>query len=87
MASITDDGVLLDPVDASQPARRRRGRVARGSTLIRTPASSPRISAAGRVELEDPAVVHDRNPVAQHLGLVHVVGREHDRPAVLVEAS
>ena len=27
-------------------------------------------------ELEDPAVVHDRDPVAQDLGLLHVVGRQ-----------
>ena len=33
--------------------------------------------------LEDPAVVHDREPVAQDLGLLHVVGREEDRPSLL----
>ena len=36
----------------------------------------------GRARLEDLAVVHDRDPVAQRLGLVHVVGGQHDGPAL-----
>ena len=36
--------------------------------------------------LEDAAVVHDREPIAQDLGLLHVVGRQQDRPAVGLEA-
>ena len=35
-----------------------------------------------RVEGEDPAVVHDRHPVAELVGLLHVVGGEQDRLAV-----
>ena len=35
--------------------------------------------------LEDVAVVHDREAVAQDLGLLHVVRRQQDRPAVALE--
>ena len=35
----------------------------------------------GRAEGEDPAVVDDRDPVAELVCLGHVVGREQDRPA------
>ena len=36
-----------------------------------------------RAHLEDVAVVHDREAVAQDLGLFHVVGRQQDRPALV----
>ena len=39
-----------------------------------------------RVEGEDLAVVHDRHPVAQLVGLLHVVRRQHDGLALAVEA-
>ena len=35
-----------------------------------------------RAHLEDVAVVHDRQAVAQDLGLLHVVGRQQHRPAL-----
>ena len=38
------------------------------------------------VELQHPAVVHDRDPVAQRLGLVEVVGGQDDGAAAVVEA-
>ena len=38
------------------------------------------LSSAGRAEGQDPAVVDDRDAVAQLVGLGHVVGREEDRP-------
>ena len=39
------------------------------------------MSSAGRADGQDPAAVDDRDPVAQLVGLGHVVGREEDRPA------
>ena len=39
------------------------------------------LQLVGRAEGEDPAVVDDRDPVAQLVGLGHVVGRQEDRPA------
>ena len=39
------------------------------------------LELVGRAEGEDPAVVDDRDPVAQLVGLGHVVGRQEDRPA------
>ena len=38
-----------------------------------------------RVEGEDPAVVHDRDAVAELVGLLHVVRREQDRLPLVVE--
>ena len=55
------------------------------STLIRTPASRPRIRAAGVSSSQDLAVVHDRDPVAQRLGLVEVVRGEHHGATVGVD--
>ena len=46
-----------------------------------------RLSFAGRVEREEPAVVDDGQPVAELVGLLHVVGREEDRLAVDVELA
>ena len=40
-----------------------------------------------RAELQDLAVVHDGHPVAEHLGLVHVVGGQHDRAPGVVDAA
>ena len=40
-----------------------------------------------RAHLEDPAVVHDREPVAQDLGLFHVVGRQQHRAPVGLEPA
>ncbi len=37
--------------------------------------------------LEDVAVVHDREPIAQDLGLLHVVRRQQDRPALRLEVE
>ncbi len=39
----------------------------------------------GRAELQHLAVVHDRDAVAQGLGLVHVMGGQHHRPAVGID--
>ena len=61
--------------------------IAPSSTLIRTPASSPRIRAAGVSSSRIAAVVHDRDPVAERLGLVHVVRGEDDGAAVFVERA
>jgi hypothetical protein len=41
----------------------------------------------GRALGDDPAAIDDGDAVAEHLGLVHVVGREQDRAAVLAEAA
>ena len=49
-------------------------------------APSEAISAFGRVERDDLAVIDDRDAVAQHLGLVHVVRGEQDRAAAAAEA-
>ena len=40
--------------------------------------------SAGRVESDDLAGMDDRDPVAESLGLVDVVGREQDRDLVAV---
>src|SRR5438093_7036753 len=40
----------------------------------------------GRAAVEDAAVVHDREPVAQRLGLLHVVGRHQDRATLALQA-
>ena len=44
------------------------------------------LESGGRVEGEDLAVVHDGHPVAQLVGLFHVVGGQEDRLALAVEA-
>src|ERR1700739_1395942 len=36
---------------------------------------------------DDLSVIHDRQPVAQPLGFVHVVGGEQNRPALLLEGA
>ena len=41
----------------------------------------------GRVEREDPAVVHDRHALAELVGLLHVVGGEQDRLPLAVELA
>ena len=46
-----------------------------------------RFSPSGRVEGEDAAVVHDRDPVAELVGLLHVVRGEEDRLALVVELA
>ena len=38
-----------------------------------------------RPHLQDVTVVHDRQPVAQDFGFLHVVGRQQDRPALALE--
>ena len=43
------------------------------------------ISSRGRALGDDLRLVHDDEPVAQLLGLVHVVGREDERHAALLE--
>ena len=80
----------------SRPPRRgRRGPVARplkldglgggsspasaNSTMCSPPSRA--ISSRGRAQRDDLALVDDRHPVAEPLGLVHVVGRQHGRPA------
>src|SRR5215204_2636248 len=40
---------------------------------------------AGGVERDHLAVIHDRYVIAEPLGLVHVVRREHRRPAFVAE--
>jgi hypothetical protein len=44
-------------------------------------ALDPALELVRAAEGEDPAVVDDRDPVAELVGLLHVVGREKDRPA------
>ena len=69
------------PSMAAAACRRQRGR------LHRDP--SGRIQVAdqfrGRPELQDLAVVHDRDPVAERFRLVHVVSREHHRLAAIID--
>ena len=62
-------------------ARPRRRRSTRSSTSSSPEAGQQR---AGRVERDDLAGVHDRDPVAEPLGLVEVVGREQDRHLVAI---
>ena len=50
-------------------------------------ARSMRFSARGRVEGEDRAVVDDRDPVAELVGLLHVVRGEEDRLPVVVQLA
>ena len=40
-----------------------------------------------RIECKDSAVVHDRHAIAELIGLFHVVGREQDRLALVVELA
>src|SRR5438132_14350123 len=40
----------------------------------------PLDESVGRLHRQDLAVVHDRDPVAEGLSLVHVVGGENNRP-------
>src|SRR6185369_16582645 len=40
-----------------------------------------------RIERNDVPLVHDRDPVAQDLGLVEIVGRQKDRGAAALNAS
>ena len=49
------------------------------------PPGSERISACGRVEREQLAVVHDPDAVGELGRLVHVVGRQHERDACVAE--
>ena len=44
-------------------------------------------SSAGRAEREHLAVVEDRDPLAERVGLLHVVRREQDRQPVPVEVA
>ena len=83
--STTPAASSIDLVDAGDRAGPPRRVSCPAPTVIRVGASRPRTRLAGRVELEDPAVVHDRDPVAQRLGLVHVVRGQHDRAAAVVE--
>ena len=70
----------------------------RGEVASRAPARSPvaldaqlgvgaraRLQLLGRVEREQLAVVDDRDPLAELVGLFHVVRGEHDRLALRVE--
>ena len=45
------------------------------------------LQRVGRVEREQPAVVDDRDPLAQLVGFLHVVRREHDRLAPFVQLA
>ena len=59
--------------------RRQRVEVAAGRDLDDRCRRRPmRFSRVGRVEREELAVVHDRDPVAELVRLLHVVGREQD---------
>ena len=75
--------------------RPRRPRVRRRGTIAGAPPAAPtgRVTCTARSwkrrptssstvpDLQDPAVVHDRQPVAELLRLLHVVRRQEDRPA------
>ena len=54
-------------------------------TIVSAPTDC--FSAAGRVEREDLAVVHDRHPIAELVGLLHVVGRQQDRLPLAVQLA
>ena len=57
--------------------------------MTRTVASAPTelLQAGRRVEGDDPALVDDGDPVAELVGLLHVVRREEDRLPVDVELA
>ena len=63
---------------AASSRRRSAARAPRASTY------SP-ISCGGEPSADDAAAVHDDEPVAELLGLVHVVGGQHQRDALLLE--
>ena len=68
--------------DARQPARAAAPPSSRSSSSRKIDSRwTRRLSSAGRADGEDPAVVDDGDPLAQLVGLGHVVGREQDRPA------
>ena len=52
---------------------------------MRVGACSPRTRVAGAPSSRILPVVHDRHPVAERLGLVHVVGGQHDGAAGVVD--
>ena len=54
-------------------------------TIVSAPTDC--LSCCRRVEREDPAVVHDREPVAELVGLLHVVRGEQDRLALVVQLA
>ena len=72
-------GHALDLAREVLGERPRRSPLAFTVTIVSAP--TERLSAAGRVEREDLAVVHDRDPVAELVRLLHVVRREQDRLA------
>ena len=45
------------------------------------------ISSFGVPQRDDVAVVHDGDAIAQLLRLIHVVRRQHDRPALALEGD
>ena len=45
------------------------------------------ISSRGRAQRDDLALVDDRDAVAEPLGLVHVVGRQHDGAAAVPQVA
>jgi hypothetical protein len=80
-------GAPGDAVDAcARSAARRSGSP---SALTVTIVSAPTLclSSAGVSEREDPAVVHDRDAVAELVGLLHVVRGQQDRLARRVELA
>ena len=73
---------MLDRGDAGE-----RGELLVGQPLDRVEPDGSLVEPAAdelvdRARLEDLAVVHDREPVAQDLRLLHVVRRQQDRPAL-----
>ena len=45
------------------------------------------LEALRRVERQDPAVVHDRDPLTELVGFLHVVRGQHDRLALAVDLT
>jgi hypothetical protein len=83
MVSVAPSSVTPAP---SANARRSTGSVP-PVIEMRVGASRLRTSAAGGSGVEHPAVVHDRDAVAERLGFVHVVGRQDHRPALGVDVA
>ena len=74
---------LADAVELAVERRRARPIGKRSSTTSRVEYSLDQL--ARRALGDDLRLVHDDQPVAQLLGLVHVVGGEHQRHAALLE--
>ncbi len=84
------DGARVRVTSSISSARRSREHLhlaARGLDRDDRVGADRALERLGRVEREDPAVVHDRDAIAELVGLLHVVGGEQDRLTLAVELA